>query len=76
MLRREFLAACASLPAAEDFLKRQLGINAEQKVRIFYTLAPTPDSLLSPDQFEVNEQDERPLAYLVGYANGWYVSEL
>lgn len=77
--RREFLAASTSLAATEDFLKQKVGVSAQQKVKITYSLAATPDEVgLFGKECELNEQTlkEHPMPYLVGYANGWFVSEL
>lgn len=56
-----------------------MGARSQQKVKVTYSLASVPEEVgVYDEEYELNEQalEEHSMPYYVGYANGWFVSEL
>lgn len=72
--RRELLAASTSPAAVQEFLKQQLGVSPNKQVKMTCSKEEEPGNA----EVEVNEQllQEHTLPYLVGWASGWFLTDV
>lgn len=73
-LLRASSTCAAAEPQLREFLKQQLQIAADQKVKITFSAVGSPSEA---QEYELTDEmlEQYPVAYIVGYAKAWFVAE-